>query len=231
MRDVDDLKARQKAFVQAICDELGIKYTELAHLAGIDPATLTRFMNNPNYKHTLSHKTVHKIAVATNRPEPPDSVTTARLPLQTTLPNVRVVGTAAAGLWKDVSLIADDYYTYEQVPVVEDARYAGREQYALLVEGNSINRKIQNGEYAICVVWGDLGIDPKEGQFVHVERNRGGLQEATIKLVKIGERGKVELWPHSTDPHFQTPIAVDHSDEDTEVRIRGLVIGKFSHFD
>jgi transcriptional regulator with XRE-family HTH domain len=217
-------KARVQAWVQQICDDLGITYTELARRAGIDSATLTRFMNKPSYKPNLSNTTVQKISEAVMRPEPEYQSLTRAINLQT----VKVLGTAAAGLWKDVSIIADDY-AHEQIPVVENPRYAGFPQYALLVEGNSVNRKIKDGEYAICASWPELGIEPKDGQYVHVERNRGGLHEATIKLVRING-AVVELWPDSSDPRFTAPIVYAHSDEDTEVRIRGLVIGTFSHF-
>lgn len=222
---INPRKARVQAWVQKICDDLGITYTELARRAGVDSATLTRFMNKPTYKPNLSNTTVQKIAEAVMRPEPDYPSLTPPPGLLT----VRVLGTAAAGLWKDVSIIADDHYTHEEIPVVENPRYAGYPQYALFVEGNSVNRAIQDGEYAICVSWGDLGLDPKDGQYVHVERNRGGLQEATIKVVRM--HGKVmELWPDSTDPRFQEPISMAHADEDTQVVIRGLVIGKFRHF-
>jgi transcriptional regulator with XRE-family HTH domain len=222
---VNPRKARVQEWVQKICDDLGITYTELARRAGIDSATLTRFMNKPTYKPNLSHTTVQKIAEAVMRPEP--EIPSLTQPVG--LPTVRVVGTAAAGLWKDVSIIADDYYTHEEIPIVENPRFAGYRQYALFVEGNSVNRAIQDGEYAICVAWGDLGLEPKDGQYVHVERNRGGLQEATIKVVRIHNK-VVQLWPDSTDARFQEPIDLSHPDEDTEVVIRGLVIGKFRHF-
>ena len=92
-----------------------------------------------------------------------------------------------------------------------------------------MNRQMQPGDYAICVAWDELGIDFRDGQFVHVERSRGGMREVTIKKVKIGQHG-VELWPDSDDPAWQTPVALHHTDEDTEVVIRGLVIGTFRHF-
>lgn len=218
-------KARVQAWVQKICDDLGITYTELARRADVDPATLTRFMNKPSYKPNLSNTTVQKIAEAVMRPEPEYPSLTPNAGIIT----VRVLGTAAAGLWKDVSIIADEHFTLEEIPVVENPRFAGFPQYALFVEGNSVNRSIQDGEYAICVAWGAIGVEPKDGQYVHVERQRGGLQEATIKVVRT--RGKVvELWPDSTDPRFQEPVVLAHPDEDTEVSIRGLVIGKYRHF-
>lgn len=227
MLPVNPYKARNQSWIEAIATEHGITYTDIARRAGVDPATLTRFMNNPSYKPNLSDTTIQKIADAM-RKQPPEPPSTTHLPRAHSLPTVEVVGTAAAGLWKDVSIIAEDY-GHEIIPVVESPRYAGYEQYALLVEGNSINRVIQDGEYAICVGWGDLGIEPTNGQLVHVERSRGGLHEVTIKKVMVTGAG-VELWPDSSDPRFQTPVDLAHDDDDTEVRIRGLVIGKFRHF-
>lgn len=229
MMPVNPYKARNQAWVRQICDDLSITYTELAKRARIDPATLTRFMNNPRYKPNLSDTTIQKIAEAVHR-EPP--VTVSELPLQRVMPaaTVKVVGTASAGLWKDVSVIAGEDFVHEEIPVIESRRYAGYRQYALLVEGPSINRKIPDGRYAICVAWDELGGELKDGQYIHVERNRGGLQEVTIKKVRV-INGRVELWPDSTDPRFQTPIELAHPDEDTEVLVRGLVIGDFGHID
>lgn len=223
-------KARNQAWIREICDDLGITFTELARRAGIDSATLTRFMNKPTYKPNLSDTTLQKIAEAVHRPLPQTGTQNTHLPRMIGLPTVKVVGTAAAGLWKDVSIIAAGNYVHEEIPVIETARYAGHEQYALLVEGQSINRKIKDGEYAICVAWDGLGAEPKNGQYVHVERSRAGLQEATIKMIRIHD-GRIELWPDSDDPRFQEPLTLDHDDEDTEVRIRGIVIGTFRHFD
>ena len=228
MMPVNPYKARNQAWIREICTDLNISVSELARMAGVDHATLTRFMNNPRYKHNVSDTTIQKIAQAVRRPPPTESLITS-LPRAVGLPTVKVVGTAAAGLWKDVSIIADDYYVHEEIPVIENPRYAGYPQYALLVEGNSINRIIKDGEYAICVSWADLGMDLKNGQLVHVERHRGGLQEVTIKKVLIVNH-RVTLQPDSDDPRFQEAIQLEHEDEDTEVTIRGLVIGTFRHF-
>lgn len=229
MIPINPYKARNQAWIREICDELGITPTELARRAGVDAATLTRFVNNPKYKPNLSDTTLQKIAEAVNRPAPLIGVNVP-LPRMRDLHTVKVVGTAAAGLWKDVSIIADDYYVHEEIPVIENPRFAGHEQYALLVEGNSINRKIRAGEFAICVAWDAFGGDPKDGQYVHIERTRGGLQEVTIKKVRV-VNGRVSFWPDSDDPRFQTELELHHDDEDTEVRIRGLVIGAIDLFE
>lgn len=228
MNQVNPYKARNQAWIREICNELGITITELARRSGVDAATLTRFMNNPKYKPNLSDTTLQKISEAVRRPLPAGGVIQT-LSRQPDLNTVRVVGAAAAGLWKDVSIIADEYYVHEEIPVIESKRYAGFEQYALLVEGNSINRKIRDGEYAICVAWAAIGGLPKDGQYVHVERNRNGLQEVTIKQVRIVGKS-ISLWPDSDDARFQTPLEFGYDEDDAEVQIRGLVIGTFRHF-
>jgi transcriptional regulator with XRE-family HTH domain len=228
MMPVNPYKARNQAWIQQICDETGLKFTELARRAGVDPATLTRFMNNPRYKPNLSDTTLQKIAASMNRPVPTPT-TTLSLPSVIGLRTVKVIGTAAAGLWKEVAITAEDYYGLEDIPVVENPRYAGREQYALLVEGNSVNRVILDGDYAICVSWAELGVAPATGQYVHVERSRGGLQEVTIKKILVAN-GTVQLWPDSTDARFQSPVELNGTEEDTEVTIRGLVIGSYRRF-
>jgi SOS-response transcriptional repressor LexA len=228
MMPVNPYKARNQAWIQQICDETGLTYTEIARRAGVDPATLTRFMNNPKYKPNLSDTTLQKIGAAVNRPLP-ISPTTMALPSGIALTTVKVIGTAAAGVWKELTIMSDDYYGMETIPVTENVRYAGKEQYALLVEGNSINLAIPDGQYAICVSWSDLGIAPETGQLVHVERSRGGMQEVTIKKIQIVD-GKVQLWPDSTDPRFQSPIDLSGGEEESEVTIRGLVIGAYRRF-
>lgn len=229
MMPVNPYKARNQAWIQQICDETGLTYTELARRAGVDSSTLTRFMNNPQYKPNLSDTTLQRIAASVNRAVPTPT-TTLSLPSLIGVTTVKVIGTAAAGLWKELSITSDDYYGMEDIPVAENPRFAGKKQYALLVEGHSINRVIQDGEYAICVSWDDLGkFDPTPGQYVHVERSRGGLQEVTIKKIQIAN-GHVQLWPDSTDPRFQTPVDLDSHEEETEITIRGLVIGSYRRF-
>lgn len=88
---IDVVKAEQRAEVQH-CNSLEITLTELARRARVDPATLTRFMNTPKYKHALSAKTMHKLRAAAG------TVTKDRnrLPNQPSLRNVKVAGVAAA---------------------------------------------------------------------------------------------------------------------------------------
>ena len=88
------------------------------------------------------------------------------------------------------------------VPQGPDPRYKGRNQYALLIRGNSINKQAPDGHYAICV---EHDGPVRNGDIVVVERRRAGLFEATIKVVRV-TNGQIELWPDSDDPAYQEPI-------------------------
>jgi phage repressor protein C with HTH and peptisase S24 domain len=61
---------------------------------------------------------------------------------------------------------------------------------------------------------------------VHVVRERAGLHEHTIKEIQYTKAGTV-LMPRSSDPRHQEPIDMSASEDDTTVRICGVVIGSF----
>lgn len=94
--------------------------------------------------------------------------------------------------------------------------------YALRIVGTSINRTAHEGHYAICQRYGGDQQKPPEGRFAHVERQRGGEIEWTIKRVRWSEDGPA-LWPDSTDPKWQKPIPLGDGEDD--VSILGIVIG------
>jgi len=115
----------------------------------------------------------------------------------------------------------------KSLPISADARYPGRRQFALQIQGDSINRRAQDGEYAICVEFD--GEKVKDGDVVVVERRRAGLFEATIKVVRINARGEPELWPDSTNPDHSKPIALidGNAGDDDEVVIVAHVVGYY----
>lgn len=99
-------------------------------------------------------------------------------------------------------------------------------QYALRVGDDSINRRIARDEYAICV---ETMEPPKSGDVVVVERRRGELFEATIKVARIGASGNLELWPDSTSMDYQRPIVIEAKDigKSGEVVVVGKVVGVY----
>ncbi|MDP2618586.1 MAG: helix-turn-helix domain-containing protein [Hyphomicrobiales bacterium] len=139
------------------------------------------------------------------------------------LNQVPVRGLVAAGLWQeDGQLVGDE----TPVPSSPDPRFARLPQVAFRVIGNSMNKLVADGEYVICVDYAETPMPLREGDVVVAERRRAGETERTIKTVR-STRGRIELWPQSTDPAHQKPIAMGAREDDTEVAVVGLVIGFF----
>ena len=113
-----------------------------------------------------------------------------------------------------------------QVPAVPRADIPAGVQYAVEVDGPSINLRIPDGAFAICAPYDKYPGGPKHGQLVHVVRERAGLHEHTIKEIQYTRDGIV-LMPRSTDPRHQEAIELGAEEDDTTVRIHGVVIGSF----
>ncbi|WP_433956354.1 S24 family peptidase [Brevundimonas bullata] len=133
----------------------------------------------------------------------------------------------AAGLWLSVEEYAQDFPEPPQA-VVPDSRYAEWPQWLEVVDGDSMNLVVPAGRYVHVVDALEMGYAPRSGDIVVVERRRmgGHMRERTLKEVQIGGQG-VELWPRSSDPKYQTPLALADADETTEVQIVGKVIGVY----
>ena len=61
----DDQKKQQRKWVERISRATSLNYTQLAKKAGVSSTTLTRFMNDQEHKHSLSHKTIIALEKAT----------------------------------------------------------------------------------------------------------------------------------------------------------------------
>jgi phage repressor protein C with HTH and peptisase S24 domain len=99
-------------------------------------------------------------------------------------------------------------------------------QYAVVVVGNSVNKRIPDGAYAICTKLDAVPGGAQHGQLVHVIRERSGLHEHTIKELRYTPTGSV-LFPVSTDPKHQEQARLASGDDGETVRIEGVVIGVF----
>jgi SOS-response transcriptional repressor LexA len=126
----------------------------------------------------------------------------------------------AAGVWMEEEVGTDPIAT---IPFAQDPAYSPkRRQYAVQVDGDSMNKVLPNGCYAI-VVEAD-GQAPLNGDLVLVKRRHRGMVERTIKRYAATEKG-AELRPESTDPKFK-PLQVD-GDHETVIEIEGFIIGRF----
>jgi SOS-response transcriptional repressor LexA len=144
-------------------------------------------------------------------------------------------GITQAGLWRAVD---DDFNqdTEVDIPAIvqRDPRYPKLRQYVYRNEGHSMNAAgIEDGMWIVAVDAGDFidqVRDIESGNFVVVERTRfqGAERELTVKEIRY-YRDRYELHPRSHDKAY-TPIIVPHNDapeDETEVRVVGLVLGAY----
>lgn len=136
-----------------------------------------------------------------------------------------VRGEVRSGAWLEMHDSQD--VKFKQIPVPANPKYSRAPQYALAVVGTSMNRVVKEGEYVIVASWDELGREARDGDLVVVRRERSMTYEVTLKRVREGLDG-LELWPESDDPRWQEPLTLSDGDRDVEVKIVGLVIGKYS---
>lgn len=117
-------------------------------------------------------------------------------------------------------------YEGEAVPAVIRSDIGSASQYSLIIDGPSVNKRIPDGAFAICVPLNEYPGGAQHGQLVHVVRERAGLFENTIKELRYGAGGAT-LMPVSTDPRYQEPISLASGDDGELVRIHGIVVGAF----
>lgn len=143
-------------------------------------------------------------------------------PIVNHISTVRVLGTVAAGTFR-----YDEFGEIDgmEVPVLPYKGVPASAQYAVLVDGPSVNLRIPDGMYAICALYDSFPGGAQHGNLVHVIRENAGLYEHTIKELRFTPQGQ-ELFPCSTDPRFQEVVKM-HDAPEAVVRIHGVVIGQF----
>ena len=136
-----------------------------------------------------------------------------------------IMGTVQAGNLRDITLV-DENFEPEILMAPKDQRFKHASQYALKVEGDSMDLEFPDGCYVTVVDFPSSGLELKPGHVVHVERYLGGAQHVETTLKEIQSiNGQILLVPKSTNPKHQ-PIVVT-GDDDTEIKIRGIVTGKW----
>lgn len=160
--------------------------------------------------------------LATGKGEATNGALTMSVDKPAKISMVPVIGFVKAGIWQDIeewgALDVADF-----VPSSGD--YPIEVQFALVVDGNSVNRVARHGDRLVCVDLIRAGIDIKDDDLVIVERSRydGQMVERTAKRVKRTIAG-IELWPDSDDPAHQEPVPYRTNGETDEVRITAKVI-------
>jgi SOS-response transcriptional repressor LexA len=224
-----DLADAARAFLTRAVEVSGLKPHALAKKAGVAPTTITRPLNDPEFKFTPKPATLRKIAEAAGLDLPAGLAAGPVLP--PTLQELPIVGPIQAGAW----LALDE--TVQDEPIfftaVADRRYPHARQWLREVRGDSMNAKgIMPGDLAHIVDLTEAGINLNTGMVVEVTRTRAGgaLREITLKEVEISPDG-VRLWPRSTNPRWADPLMLDDgSGADIEVQVTGLLLQAIKRF-
>lgn len=223
---MDKYRAAVVAYLRRVKDESGKSLNEIAQRVGVSHTTLTRPLNNPDYKYVPKFATLQKIANETQIPLPVE-LTDAAIASPTTaaLKLLSVRGVVAAGMWQSREVTQD--VPLGEVPMVEDGRYAGLPQWAELVRGPSMNRTYLDGDYLHVIDVPSLGYTPQVGEDVIVERRtaQDGTIERTCKRVAV-VNGARALVGDSTVDHWNEPLPLDNG-EASYVQIVGLVVGSY----
>jgi DNA-binding XRE family transcriptional regulator len=135
--------------------------------------------------------------------------------------SVRLVAAVSAGTFRYDEGIDEGAIL---VPAVPRGDIPAQAQYAVVIDGPSVNKRIPDGAFAICAKYDSYPGGAQHGALVHVVRERSGLHEHTIKELRFSRDGMV-LMPVSTDPRHQEPIPLGTGEADELVRIEGVVIG------
>lgn len=149
---------------------------------------------------------------------------------QLTSVHIPIVGRIAAGFFREVETSQWDWNAVRHFPASPfppDPQYPLAAQYDLRVDGPSVNRFARDGDYIRCVDLRKAPVGWVDGDYVVIERRRGGMVETTAKRVVRTPSG-VELRPDSDDPQWQTPLLIPNEgqahDTDDEIAIIGLVL-------
>jgi transcriptional regulator with XRE-family HTH domain len=207
--------------IKELRDKRGLTLEKLSALLNTTPTTVNRLELG---KRELTLKWIFKISEAL-------SVQPAEIfgELLTATPASRlpVKGEVAAGIWKEGDVF--DEPRHSAVPIGPDPRYMDKEQYALIVQGTSMNKLFKPGTFIVCVPWDELGRPIRHDDVVVVERRRDGMVEHTVK--RVASRGRsVRLMPESDDPKWQESLALEPDKDGDEISIKALVVGKYEQF-
>jgi len=139
-----------------------------------------------------------------------------------------VIGNVEAGVWRAaVELPREEW---EPVGFEPRADLAGATRFGLRVRGPSMNRFYPPGTILDCVRFIGSELRPRAGDHIIVyRRGPGDLVEATVKeLVDVGDHW--ELWPRSTHPDHQAPIALNGApddDQNEDLQLVAVVIASY----
>lgn len=147
-------------------------------------------------------------------------------PIVNQIVHVPLVGRISAGVFRYEEGL---FHEGILVPAIPKPGVAAASQYAVIIDGPSVNLRIPDGMYAICAPYEEYPGGAQHGQLVHVVRERAGLFEHTIKEIHYSRSG-ITLAPASNDPRYQDTIVLNDTGDVDNVTIKGVVIGAYQPF-
>jgi len=213
---------------------------QLEEISGFSTSYLSRMEGG---KRNVSLKNLQRIAEALgvtvrdlisdggqhSRPELPYlGSSVEELPAHGSFRMAKVDGEVQAGAFLALEVFDDDLG--EVISAPRDPVFPFARQRAYRVKGDSMNqakpKPMNEGDYIICALWEDLGMEPKDGLNVVVQQTTadGQLRERSVKELRVFP-DRVEFHPRSSNPAYK-PIVVNrdyHTDDGKEVTIVALV--------
>jgi phage repressor protein C with HTH and peptisase S24 domain len=132
-----------------------------------------------------------------------------------------ILGTAQAGVWTPTF---DNGADRERVMRPMIPGYEHLTIYGFRVKGPSMDDLFPHGSLVYVVRYDELGRDPVNGDIVVAARMRSGEYETTVKEFRTTPDMVARLWPRSSHPDHQAPVALT-GDEADEILIPYLVVG------
>lgn len=172
----------------------GLSPYKLAQKAGVAPSTITRPLNDPDFKFVPKRATLAKIAEAAGLTPP--QLPEAPLSVQPISQWIPLIGEVKAGAWTE---IRDEPSVEDRIPV-HLPEYQRATLFAVRVAGRSMDLKYVEGTIVIALPAAEAGL--RVGDDVIVRRMRGGLVETTLKEVARAKDGSYSLEPRSSDPLY-----------------------------
>lgn len=212
----------RRDILRGFIKERGLKIARWAKDSGVDKNSVYNFLNG--HSNALDPRTYAKLArsaevpvwrLSGDQPEPPSPT------------SIWVSGYVEAGAFKEaVEWDRSRWYSVD-VPVPDRFRRLAK---ALEVRGNSMDLEYRPGAVVIWVDFLDFR-PPRDGDHVIVYHHLGSEVEATVKELRVDQEGRRWLWPRSTKPEHQVPIAAESPPEDNgsddRVEIKGIVVGDY----
>lgn len=217
---MDEYQKAARDFLRRALDHSGLNATQLARRAGLSPSTLTRPLNNPDFKFTSKQATLDKIARAAGLNE---SIVAPEVTTFSDLRMVPIVGQVQAGAWAEIT---GDVVVVGEIPIALPD-YEGVELAALRVVGNSMDEFYPDGTLVVYAKAMDTSIHV--GDHVVARRHKAGFVETTLKELVI-EDGEIVLLPRSSDPTIQPIRFKPDRDpaQDEGVEIIGVVVATYA---